>query len=109
VSRHGGQLLLRTLKEGRNSLRCTMGRANAAGACTSRMLTATGYALFTCPWYKMSDPHTSSNVAPQPFTLNGATLKTEEKTCRRGCAVRWDSPARDTAPQRIGTAGSGLG
>ena len=29
-------------------MRCTMGRAKAAGACTSRMLTATGYALLTC-------------------------------------------------------------
>lgn len=32
-----------TRKQGRNSLRCTMGRAKAAGACTSLSPTAMGY------------------------------------------------------------------
>lgn len=40
--------LSRTLKDGRKSLRWTMGPAKAAGACTRRMMTASGYAALTC-------------------------------------------------------------
>ena len=87
ASRPCGQTLLLTLKEGRNSLRCTMGRANAAGACTSRMLTATGYALFTCWQHKISGPQARSNTTLQPFT--SVRLKPVEMRVQEACAVRW--------------------
>lgn len=40
-----------TLKDGRKSLRCTIGRAKDAGACTSRSPTDSGYASLTCSWF----------------------------------------------------------